>query len=183
MKKLTLKQIYLQFIRTKKFYRSRYKVTNKYNSKAYLLAAKNRNIISKAKIEHIEAYKKITLKTIKLRLKNRQDTFIVNVPKVFSMYDAPELVLNVINEIALLTDYPHIKIIDIDHSSCVKHDLAAEILLASAVMSLRSFKTKNKAKFRIKGTFPDDEKMCRLMRSIGIVNEIGNIKYQIIDKD
>ncbi|PCH96985.1 MAG: hypothetical protein COB83_03645 [Gammaproteobacteria bacterium] len=183
MKKLTLNQLYLQFIRTKRFYRSRYKSTKKHNNKSYLLAVKNRSIISKAKIEHLDAYKKISLETIRLKIKNRQDTFKVKVPKVFSMYDAPENVLNVINEIALLTNYPHIKIIDIDHSSCIKHDLAAEILLASAVMSLRSFKTKNSAKFRIKGTFPQDEKMCRLMRSIGIVNEIGSIKYQIRDKD
>ena len=181
MKKITLASRILQKIRVR---RELVKLNNKKIRKS-LLASKfkdrTRSRISQAKLEHLESYLKISCQ--KMKVKKRQDEWELTIPEDFSLYRQPEKVLSIINEIAQLKKYPQIRTIFINHINCIKHDLAAEILLASSVNSLKSFKTRKGARFRVKGIFPTDPKMCRLMRSIGIVHELGNIKYQVQQKD
>jgi hypothetical protein len=106
----------------------------------------------------------------------------VKIPKSFSLYKSPENVLMIIKEIADLEKYKHVNSLYIDHSQCESHDLAAELLLASAVRSLDVIKSQNGAKFIIAGNLPRNDKMKRLLRSIGVVRETAAKKYHLHNK-
>lgn len=107
----------------------------------------------------------------------------IQIPKIFSMYKKPKECLKVIYKIASLKDVPGLKSLKIDHSNCQTHDLSAEVLLAHTVVALKSYRTKDGGKLRISGLFPTQEKMKRLMRSIGIVKETSNPKYHVSEND
>jgi hypothetical protein len=113
--------------------------------------------------------------------KNRE--LYIDIPEVFSLYKNPESVLIIVDQIASLKNVKQINKIMINHINCIEHDLAAETILAAAVTALYSYKTKTGGKFIIEGILPKDEKMKKLLRSIGVVKETANPKYHLKKED
>jgi hypothetical protein len=137
--------------------------------------------IFRSKLIKLDYYQRIFCQGAKTS--KRQREYYVKIPKVFSLYQNPEQVLKVAGEISSLKQIKNINSILIDHTNCEEHDLAAEILLATTVSSLITYKKKNGAKFKLKGLFPTDRKMKKLLRSIGVVKEVANAKYHITGED
>jgi hypothetical protein len=131
--------------------------------------------------KHTEVYQNIGGKSARIKRNRRKHS--VKIPKNFSVYTSPENVLMIIKEIADLDKHKHINSLYIDHSHCESHDLAAELLLASAVSSLDVLKSKNGAQFKISGKLPTDDKMKRLLRSIGVVRETAAKEYHLQNKN
>ncbi|WP_425666284.1 hypothetical protein ACPUEJ_01480 [Vibrio tubiashii] len=128
--------------------------------------------------EHLAAYTRISNKAPSVY--RRINQHIVKLPKTFCLYENPEGVLKIIKEVVSLIEYKHISSIYIDHTRCTQHDLAAEMLFASAVNSLKASKPKT---FRIRGTLPDDEKMKRLLKSVGVVKDTAAPRYHENDRE
>ena len=126
--------------------------------------------------KHLAAYMKINQS--KLNVKSKKSIYKIELPKCFCLYEQPEAVLNLLKEVASLSEFKNITGLYIDHTKCIKHDLAAEILFASAVKSLDASKSKS---FTIEGTLPKDEKMSRLLRSIGVVKDTAAAEYHESD--
>ncbi|KPZ73474.1 hypothetical protein AN944_00058 [Shewanella sp. P1-14-1] len=131
--------------------------------------------------KHISAYQSIGGKSARVKSNRRKHTLLI--PKVFTLYNAPENVLMITKEVADLINHKHINHLHIDHRKCEQHDLSAELLLANAVRSLDALKTKNGARFKISGNFPENEKMKRLLSSIGVVKETAAKRYHLNNKN
>lgn len=175
MKKITTSIKYLQVKRFNRLNKINDKLLKKKNKEKKYKT--NRKINLKVRKEHIDAYQKISNENVKIR--KRQHKYELVIPKVFALYEAPENVLLVIKKVADLANEGSINEIFIDHSKCEKHDLAAETLLTNAVRSLNAIKTKGGARFKIAGTLPGDQKMKRLLRSIGVVRESAAKTFQL----
>ncbi|TMP85492.1 hypothetical protein CWC05_18295 [Pseudoalteromonas ruthenica] len=97
----------------------------------------------------------------------------VKIPSVFSIYDNPKKVLSIIATISRMNERKSIKSLYIDHSKCRSNGLGAEILLASAASCLDKVKSAKGTRFDVRGTYPDDEAISRMINSIGIVKEVN----------
>ncbi|AMG03196.1 hypothetical protein [Vibrio mimicus] len=181
MRKLTDSQIILYRIRQHRVYKNDLKARIKCIRKKKSMPDKQKKVDEDNYFNsmHLSAYKKINSSITKAKT-NREGKYILKIPKHFCLYSSPEKVLKIVKEVADLTDYNHVKRIHIDHSECVEHDLAAEMLLASAVKSLNASKPKS---FGITGVLPEDEKMSRLLKSIGVVKDTAAPKYHEPDSE
>lgn len=122
--------------------------------------------------EHLKAYANINSKTLEIKKNTRR--YLITLPPNFCLYENPIEVMKLIKTVASLSSFSNIKELYIDHTKCKKHDLAAEILFASAVRSLDADKPNS---FRIEGILPSDEKMSRLLKSIGVVKDTAAPKF------
>lgn len=156
-------------LKKKKRIRTRKDVSEK---KTYIL--KKREITLKSYNSICEKY---PIKSSKKR------DYTIKIPKSFSMYDNPEGVLRKIHEAALAGQTRNHRKITIDHSDCKNHDLAAEVLLSSAIACAKSFRTSKGAKFNVNGYLPEDKKMRRLLRGVGIVKDVASHIYILKPKD
>ncbi|MFA0408099.1 hypothetical protein AB4505_07915 [Vibrio splendidus] len=180
MKKLTEKMAVLLQIRRNRRLRSEIKEKRSLARRKRMIPI---NTIHKEEAtqyykEHLSAYSKINNDTPHVYRKINQH--ILKLPKKFCLYENPEGVLKIIKEVVSLSDFKHIGSLYIDHTKCVQHDLAAEMLFASAVKSLKASKPRG---FRIRGTLPDDEKMRRLLKSVGVVKDTAAPKFHENDKE
>ncbi|EOX4326098.1 hypothetical protein [Vibrio kanaloae] len=181
MRKLTDSQIALNRIRQHRVYRKYLKARIKRirNEKSQPEKQRKRDEDNYFHSMHLSAYKRINNSTTKAKT-SRYGNYTLKIPKRFCLYSSPEKVLRIVKEVSALSDCDHVKSIYIDHSGCVEHDLAAEMLLASAVKSLNSSKPKS---FRITGVLPEDEKMSRLLKSVGVVKDTAAPKYHEPDSE
>ncbi|MDC8854237.1 hypothetical protein [Shewanella algae] len=140
---------------------------------------KRKKQITIVKEKYLNSFKKIC-KTKKWKTKKKEET--IKIPKNFSMYDKPKAVLRSIDRVSKLSD-SKIKKIVIDHSKTIKHDLASEVILSNAVSCLDFYKSKNGARFKVQGYYPKNQKMKRLLRSIGVVREVAAQKHHLIDSN
>lgn len=111
----------------------------------------------------------------------------IKLPSTFSIIDQPKECLNKLLEFKVLFEDALINGVEISHANTKNVDLAAEILLAKVAKSCmekhaehRSHKRK---KFSIRGDYSETESISRIIRSIGIVKELGIDESAIDEKD
>ncbi|TKF14484.1 hypothetical protein FCV43_19565 [Vibrio genomosp. F6] len=181
MRRLTDAQMILHRIRQRRVYKNDLKARVKRirDKKSQPEKLNKRDEDNYFHLMHSSAYKTINNATTRTKT-NREGKYTLKIPKRFCLYSSPEKVMKIVKEVSDLSDYDHVKSIHIDHSDCVEHDLAAEMLLASAVKSLNTSKPKS---FGITGVLPEDEKMSRLLKSVGVVKDIAAAKYHEPDRE
>lgn len=104
--------------------------------------------------------------------KNKQ--LKIKIPKIFSIFENPKKVFEIISLIAGAQYEKQVKKLSIDHSKCEYNGLGAEVLLASAASCLDKVKTSIGANFHIQGQYHEDTPIGRMIEAIGVVNEVAN---------
>jgi hypothetical protein len=90
----------------------------------------------------------------------------------FSIFIDPEDVLRGVSELTHVCMCKYVETIQINQVSMTSHDLTSEILLAQAVVSVKAVKRYNGSNFSIKGLYPLNKDFAKLIKSIGIVDQI-----------
>ena len=104
----------------------------------------------------------------------------IELPSNFSIIHAPMDFLRVINNISS-TPSEHLRKINIDHSQVKILDLAAESILSLVVMELKK-ETKHRLEL-ISGYLPEDNKLDRYIRAIGIIKNLDVSDQCLTDEE
>ncbi len=106
----------------------------------------------------------------------------VTISEDFSVFTNSAYVLDIIGTITQQGMLKKISNIKIDQSKMPKHDLASEVLIAQAALALKADKISRGANFSVNGVFPDNRDLGKLIKNIGIVNQISSIVTNDIDR-
>src|SRR5690554_3607695 len=107
----------------------------------------------------------------------------IKIPKIFSLIENPEGVFSVLEQLGKTLGQRRYLQINIDHESCLEHDLGAEIILAKAVKRVKSYLKSESGITRWSGVLPDSVTMKRLICSIGVVPEVTSRPLSFDGKD
>lgn len=106
----------------------------------------------------------------------------IKLPKKFSIIDDPQSCLEALQSFRPVFENVRIPGVLINHQSTREHDLASEILLAKVAKNCMELHRSKGRSFVIDGQYPESERLCRLIRSIGIVKEL-EVEGHTIDGD
>lgn len=128
---------------------------------------------------HLDYFAQTKFIPLNYKSNKKQKELVIKIPKVFSIYENPEKVFDIISTIARAQKNKSIKGIYIDHSQCEKSGLAAETLLASCVSCLDKVKSSSGMKFGVRGLYPENEAISRMIDAIGVVKEVIKNSNQV----
>ena len=117
-------------------------------------------------LEILKPYKKPNYQKTK-----RTASFLL--PREFSLINNPDAALNTIYElVAYSRTTKKIPYVMLDHSQVESIDLTAEAVFDQVAFEIRRERRSKKRKIRFKGHFPQDEKLRRFLKGIGIIKSL-----------
>lgn len=154
--------------RRERVFQKRYKSTRKSKGKRHIYTSRVLGLLTDKDFSYarrIKPYVKISL------------------PRVFSIINNPMGVLKIFDYASHISKLPiKIKEISISHRELIEIDLAAESILDLIIVEIdKEIKSKQR-KFHIKGQYPKDEYLIRLIRAIGIIKNL-DIKHEQLNHD
>ena len=125
--------------------------------------------------EVLSNFQKISRSPKNIRLR-KQHTLHLNVVTDFSIFTNSEYVLSFIGDLTHRTLLKKISTININQSAMITHDLTSEVLIAQAALALKAEKASKNKKLIVEGIFPKNEDFSKLIKGIGIVEQIKSIR-------
>ncbi|WP_194442785.1 hypothetical protein [Pseudoalteromonas simplex] len=113
---------------------------------------------------------------IKTKEYNKKQELNLTVSEDFSVFSNPEFVLGSLGELTQLGLLKKIVSICIDQEKMSSHDLTSEVLIAQAALALRAEKSKKNKSLRFRGVFPENEDFSKLIKGIGIIDQVKSIR-------
>ena len=127
-------------------------------------------------LEALKSYKKPNYQKTK-----RTASFLL--PREFSLINKPDTALKTIYElVAYSRTTEKIPYVMLDHSQVESIDLAAEAIFDQVAFEIRRERRSRKRKIRFKGKLPQDEKLRRFLKGIGIIKSL-KVEHEYLPKE
>lgn len=132
----------------------------------------SKEVVSSPVIEKIDEISKLKTNSVSVSVDGK-----VKVPKYFSLYTHPEVVLGFIHAVTAIVSRGKHKSITLDYSRVRKYCVGAECLLALALSEARkaNLNFPNDA-ILINGVYPKNTEHLEIIRDIGIVKELKEVE-------
>jgi hypothetical protein len=105
----------------------------------------------------------------------KNSRWIISIPPIFSFIKNPDETLNTIFSLIDISMRDDCSSIFFDHSRLKEMDMGASVVLDIVTLNLRNEWKSHGRNYRFGGQFPEDEKLCQILKSMGITKHL-NIK-------